>query len=49
MVTLGDLAKPYDEMSKEAKATFIRLFELSRKDQEELLKKAKEANEETRD
>lgn len=45
MVTFGDLAKPYEEMSDEAKAVFMQAFELAKKDQEELLKKAKEQNE----
>lgn len=45
MVTFRDLAKPYEEMSDETKAVFMRAFELAKKDQEELLKKAKEKNE----
>lgn len=45
MVTLGDLAKPYGQMSKEAKQAFMRCLEKSREDQNELLKKAKEMEE----
>lgn len=42
MVTLGDLAKPYEEMSDEAKAVFRLAIKLANKDQDRLLKKAKE-------
>lgn len=45
MVTLGDLAKPYDKMSKEAKQAFMRCLEKSCEDENELLKKAKEMEE----
>ena len=42
MVTFGDLAKPYDQMSDEAKQAFIKCLEKSCEDQNELLRKAKE-------
>lgn len=45
MVTFGDLAKPYDQMSDEAKQAFIKCLEKSREDQNELLRKAKEMEE----
>lgn len=45
MVTLGDLAKPYDQMSEEAKRAFMECLEKSCEDQNELLRKAKEMEE----
>ena len=42
MVTLGDLTKPYEEMSDEAKAVFMLAIKLAKKDQDSLLKKSKE-------
>ena len=42
MVTLGDLAKPYDQMSEEAKQAFMWCLEKSCEDQNKLLRKAKE-------
>ena len=45
MVTFGDLAKPYDQMSDEAKQVFIKCLEKSCEDQNELLRKAKEMEE----
>lgn len=45
MVTLGDLAKPYDQMSEEAKQVFMRCLEKSCEDQNGLLKKVKEMEE----
>lgn len=42
MLTFGDLAKPYDQMSDEAKQAFIKCLEKSCEDQNELLRKAKE-------
>lgn len=45
MLTLGDLAKPYDQMSEEAKRAFMECLEKSCEDQNELLRKAKEKEE----
>ena len=42
MVTLGDLAKPYDQMSDEAKRVSMWCLDKSCRDQNKLLKKAKE-------
>lgn len=45
MATLGDLAKPYDQMSEEAKRVFMECLEKSCEGQNELLRKAKEKEE----